>query len=63
MEPDFTAAVRALFNRVVNKCRDKQSCQEGRPPFSFQSPEDGSLLGAILLGGGREASGCQWALG
>lgn len=31
--------------------------------FSFQSPDDGSLLGAILWGGGRQASSCQWEMG
>lgn len=30
---------------------------------SFQSPDDGSLLGAILWGGGRQASSCQWEMG
>lgn len=40
-----------------------RAARKGGPPFSFQSPDDGSLLGAILLGGGCEASGRKGAPG
>lgn len=59
---DFTAAARAVFNGVVNKCLDERSCRGGRAPRVLSRARMTGLPGAIR-GGGREASGCKgrWA--
>lgn len=59
---DFTAAARAVFNGVVNKCLDERSCRGGRAPRVLSRALMTGPPGAIR-GGGREASGCKgrWA--
>lgn len=58
MGQDFTAAARAVFNGVVNKCFDERSCRGGRaPPFLSRAQMMG--LPGATLGGGREVSRCK----